>query len=203
MSVLTKAQIVAAMSGEPPGRQMFITPLLNPDQIREASVDLRLGHEFIVFNRSLIDHIDPAASAEITKNIHRYQQRVRVRRREAFVLHPRQFVLGATLEYVVVPPSLQASVSGRSTWGRTGLVIATATTISPGYKGCITLELANEGLVPVVLRPGERIVQVTFAETKGEAEYEGRYGYSTGPSFPKFKDAPDAHFWYGEQERSG
>ncbi|MGB2986954.1 MAG: dCTP deaminase [Phycisphaerae bacterium] len=199
MSVLTETHIKKAMSDSDPERRIVITPLLDPKQIGDASVDLRLGHEFIVFNRSLIPSIDPAEERQIRANIHKYQQRVRIARREKFLLHPQQFVLGATLEYIVVPSNLQAQVSGRSTWGRTGLIIATATSIAAGFKGCVTLELVNDGVVPLVLRPGERIAQIAFQTTQGTTKYKGRYRCSTGPSFPEFIPDPDATFWQGEE----
>ena len=55
-----------------------------------------------------------------------------------------------------------AYVIGRSSWGRLGLVIATATMIQPGFHGTITLELTNVGNVPLVLLPGTRIAQLVF-----------------------------------------
>lgn len=174
----------------------MITPLLDPAQIGDASVDLRLGFEFIVFNLPSIGGIDPSKKEQIEKEIHRYQRRVRVNRGDRFVLHPKQFVLGATLEYLVLPLDLHGEVGGRSTWGRTGLVIATATTVAPGYHGCVTLELANEGMLPLTLRPGDRIAQLVLHEAKPPAsEYSGRYNYQTGPKFPDFKPADDAEFW--------
>ena len=166
--------------------QLLITPLLRMDQIGDASVDLRLGREFIVFNRSSIGKFDPWDREDLKKNIHKYQERVRVAKGGTFILHPQQFVLGATLEYLILPTTLHAQVSGRSTWGRTGLIIATATFVHPGFKGCITLELVNEGTVPLVLRPLERIAQIMFQKTEGKCEYQGRYICPTGPEFPSF-----------------
>lgn len=68
-----------------------------------------------------------------------------------FVLHPRQFVLGETIEWVHLPVDLSAYVLGHSSWGRDGLVIATATGVHPGYSGIITLELSNIGEISLSL----------------------------------------------------
>ena len=38
-----------------------------------------------------------------------------------------------------------AYVLGRSSWGRVGLIVATAVMVQPGYTGTLTLELVNEG----------------------------------------------------------
>jgi dCTP deaminase len=79
---------------------------------------------------------------------------------DGFVLHPRHFVLGATLEYIRMPLDCAAYVVGRSTWGRRGLVIATAVGIHPGYAGNLVLELTNLGEIPLRLYPGCTIAQM-------------------------------------------
>ena len=118
-------------------------------------------------------------------NVHKYQEKVRISSEDRFVLHPHQLVLGATREYISLPDNLAASIVGRSTWGRTGLIIATATQISPGFKGCITLELVNEGEVPLVLYAGLSIAQLVLYRMEGNSEPDkSRYQYQTGPEFP-------------------
>jgi dCTP deaminase len=51
---------------------------------------------------------------------------------------------------------------GRSSWGRLGLIIATATLVEPGFRGTITLELTNVATVPIVLYVGMRIAQIVL-----------------------------------------
>ena len=78
-------------------------------------------------------------------------------------------------------------IIGRSSWGRIGLIIATAIFINPGYAGVITLELTNVGDVPLILYPGLRIAQITFHKCdykfEGEDIQKSKYFGSTGPSF--------------------
>ena len=78
------------------------------------------------------------------------------------VLHPGELVLAATLEYVVLPDDLVAQVVTRSSYGRLGLVTATAVQVQPHFHGCLTLELLNLGMVPLALTPGERVAQLLF-----------------------------------------
>lgn len=201
MSTLTEKGINERIREKNEDKQLVITPLLDPGQIGGASVDLRLGFEFIVFNLPSIGCIDPSKNEEIEKEIHKYQKRVRVNRGKSFVLHPKQFVLGSTLEYIVLPVDLHGEVGGRSTWGRTGLVIATATTVAPGFHGCITLELANEGMLPLILRPGDIVAQLVLHTAIPPASpYAGSYKYQTGPMFPHFKNREDAQFWQESNE---
>src|SRR5436309_13869423 len=77
-----------------------------------------------------------------------------------YVLHPGGFVLGATLEWIRLPKNLGAYVIGKSSWGRRGLIIATATGVHPGFTGCLTLELTNVGEIPIKIQPGMTICQL-------------------------------------------
>jgi dCTP deaminase len=77
-----------------------------------------------------------------------------------FILHPRSFVLAATLEWLRVPRHYAGVLTGKSSWGRRGLVIETAPGVHPGFTGCLTLELANVGEIPIALMPGTKICQL-------------------------------------------
>lgn len=183
MAVLTHDVILAELQKGRKGAGLAITPL-KPEQIGPASVDVHLGHEFIVFRQASIASLD-IKEDRIGRNPHLYQEKVRKRTDDKFVLHPHQLVLGATREYVSLPEDIAADIVGRSTWGRTGLIIATATKIDPGFKGCITLEIVNEGVIPIVLYPGLKIAQLVLFRTEGKASYRGSYEYPTGPELPK------------------
>jgi len=180
-----------------PAKRLTVTPLLDPKQIGDATIDVRLGNEFIVIRHTNLASVDPAERREIRKNIGRYQERVYAAYGDKFILHPRQFVLGSTLEYIGVPLDLAAQVMGRSSWGRLGLIIATAIAVAPGFKGAITFELINYGQAPLVLYPGLVIAQIAFETTTSEVEYRGRYSYPTGPEFSKIHEDEDIDRWIG------
>lgn len=139
-----------------------VTPIIDADtQIGKASIDLRLGPDIIVTRRETgVALFDPADVDNIRERIDRYQTYVRRPFGTAFYLHPGQLALARTLEYVTLPNTLSAEAMGRSSWGRLGLIIATATMIEPGFSGTITLELVNLGNVPVVLYVGMRVAQL-------------------------------------------
>ena len=73
---------------------------------------------------------------------------------------PRSFVLGVTLEWIRLPKDLAGYVTAKSSWGRRGLIIATATGVHPGFTGCLTLELSNVGEIPIAIKPGMTICQL-------------------------------------------
>lgn len=89
-----------------------------------------------------------------------------------FILHPHNFVLAVTLEWIRMPTHLSAHITGRSSWGRHGLIIETASGVHPGFTGCLTLEMANIGDVPIKIRPGTRICQLFFHDTTPHLEVE-------------------------------
>lgn len=154
-----------------PEQGLAITPILDPQQVDGASVDLRLGPDLVVTKRETgALAFDPAQIDEWDEGLHGYQTYVRRPLGSAFYLHPGDFAIARSLEYITLPSDIAGQAGGRSSWGRLGLMIATATLIQPGFRGTITLELSNVGTVPVVLYVGVRIAQITLQETTGAPE---------------------------------
>ena len=139
-NVLSKKEILDRIYNKNSEQRLTITPLIDKKQINEGSVDVRLGTEFIVSKRTNYSLIDPL-SDDIDTLINRYQDRLYVKPGSSLILHPNQFILGCTFEYVKFPKDIIGYVLGRSSWGRIGLVIATATFVNPGFAGVITLDM--------------------------------------------------------------
>ena len=106
------------------------------------------------------------------------------------ILHPGELVLGLTLEYFSIPKNLMGYVIGKFSCGRAGLIITKATKVDPGFKGCITLEIINEGTAPIVVYPGLPIAQLVLhtIDNAVDNEYTGNYKFSVGPVFPNFTE---------------
>lgn len=97
-----------------------VEPLDDPDlQIQPASIDLRLGREFLEFQRSNIPCIHPNKQEETSE----YTREKVVEPGDEYVLHPGDFVLGTTYETVEIPSDLVANVEGRSSLGRLAIVV--------------------------------------------------------------------------------
>jgi len=189
MSVLTRTEIWQALADGQTGKGLVISPLVGGSkQIGPSSVDLHVAHEFIIFSRAKVEAFDVVEWSREKKNVYMYQAKERISRGQKFVLHPHQLVLGASIEYISLPCNISGDIKGRSTWGRTGLIIATATKVDPGFQGCVTLELVNAGEVPLVLYPGLCVAQIVLMWTKKPGHYGGRYRYPTGPGFPELAD---------------
>jgi dCTP deaminase len=174
---------------------LVVDPLDDIDmQVQPASVDLRLGEEFLEFQRANIPCIHPNREDEISD----YVEETVVPEGEEFVLHPGDFVLGTTKERVAIPDDLVAHVEGRSSLGRLAIVVhATAGLADPGYEGQITLELSNLGTAPVALTPGMRISQLTFTELSSPAarpygaERGSKYQGQSGPQASRIGSDPE------------
>lgn len=135
--------------------------LTEMERVGAASVDLRLGRWFRTLRQSrtnlMLLHKD-SMGIDAPEPIFTKEHFVRFGDR--FVLHPGNFVLGITLEWLRLAPDVGGYVTGKSSLGRRGLVIETAAGIQPGFSGCLALEISNVGEVPIALVPGMKVCQV-------------------------------------------
>jgi dCTP deaminase len=154
VSVLSDRDIAAAIET---GR-VKISPYDAAD-LQPSSVDLHLDRAFRVFRSNRYAFIDVrAAQPDLTELIS-------VADDEPFILHPGEFVLGQTIEWVELPGDLVARLEGKSSLGRLGLLIhSTAGYVDPGWKGTLTLELSNVANLPIALYSGMKIGQISFFE---------------------------------------
>src|ERR1044072_4460791 len=113
--ILNEEQILERLIDPDPERRIIITPLLKPEeQFGPTSLDLRLGTDFQAMRRTNLTHMhlmkDPEA---LSGALHRHMQHVKVNPTDPFVLHPGEFALAYTLEYVKIPLDLAARLEGR------------------------------------------------------------------------------------------
>jgi len=184
--ILSAAKIRDRMN-DPYPRKLVVSPVLDATQqlqSGEGSMDLRLGQEFMLPDPAVLGCLDALDEAQAERELTGYLRAVHVSLGGTFVLHPRQFALAATLEYLRLPTDISAHVMGRSRWARVGLIIAMATYVHPGYAGCLTLELQNLGEAPIQLSPGFPIAQLLFEEVKPpHTQQPGQLACATGPEF--------------------
>ncbi len=159
--------------------EIVIDPL-DEDYLEEAlgpaSLDLRLGNEFVVFKTLHKPCIDP------TKDAGENTERIVIDEDEEFVINPGELVLGVTYEWIEInSPEITGVLHGRSSLGRLGIQAhVEAGYVDPGWRGRLTLELVNFNPMPVKLRPGMRIVQIVFHRLSSAAErvypeFSGKY----------------------------
>lgn len=197
-SLLNERQILRRLHPQADDR-IVITPILNiKDQIQPTAVDLRLGTEFGLIRSSRLECLNVLQSKEDAKlEVSQYFERIHISPEEKFVLHPGEFALGCTLEYITLPPDIAGRLEGKSTWGRMGLQIhSTAGFVDPGFEGALTFELQNVGRVPIPLYPGMRVAQICFYQCEASAipysqKSDAHYLGNPGLMFSQFFKLPD------------
>ena len=163
MSALSTGAILSRMNDRDTSKRLVISPLLDKDtqaKAGQAAIDLRLGFDFCLMAASSIGSINEfSPDAKSFTDLYRREY---VPFGTKIAIHPHQLMLAQSLEYLRLPSDLMAYVVGRSTWGRLGLIVATAVGIHPGFSGNLTLELRNLGETPLILYPGQTICQLFF-----------------------------------------
>ncbi|WP_306508384.1 dCTP deaminase [Corynebacterium sp.] len=191
--LLSDRDIRAAIATEGP-EALGIEPY-DAEMVQPSSVDVRLDKFFRVFNNSRYTHIDPKQEMpDLTSEVE-----VEVAEGDAFVLHPGEFVLGATLEKFTLPANLAGRLEGKSSLGRLGLLThSTAGFIDPGFSGHITLELSNTANLPITLWPNMKVGQLAIFQMSSPAEapygsgalgskYQGQRGPTPSKSYLNFR----------------
>lgn len=159
--------------------ELGISPL-NEESIQPASIDCRLGTDFLVVEDRQMQTID--LNSEI---IYRKIEG------PVITIPPHSFLLATTMEFIRLPNDLTAFVEGRSSIGRIGLFIQNAGWVDPGFEGQITLELFNANSLPIRLEAGRRICQLVFCsmDQAADAPYKGKYqGQKNTTGSQVFKD---------------
>lgn len=142
-------------------------------RLQPATYDIRLGNTFIVNDPHTTTAIDPV------KKIFPKTQTIEVKDGGKFVLHPGVSILGYSKERFGSDEFL-IEVNGKSSLARIGLIVHnSASIVNPGHYLNIALELCNLNNVPIILRPGMEIAQLTFStlssQTKRNYKETGRY----------------------------
>ena len=146
-------------------KELLINPL-DGDCIQPASVDLKLGRQFVIIKHWGAGILDFNS-----------QPNYQLVEADEFLVPSHSFVLATTIEVLRLPHNLTAFVEGRSSVGRMGLFIQNAGWVDPGFEGQLTLELYNANNLPIRLCAGRRICQIVFCkmDQKTENPYKGKY----------------------------
>jgi dCTP deaminase len=178
---------------------IFVSPLLSPsEQLGPSSLDIHLGSEWAFVRRIYRTHIDlTLEKSEVKKQTEEYIERQQMLPKSKLVLHPGEFALGNTLEFLRLPLDVSARLEGRSSFARLGLQVhATAGFVDPGFEGTLTFELINAGRLPIVLQPGIRLAQLRFYKMSAVQvgyldKVKSKYGRSLGVQGSRLADDMD------------
>lgn len=202
MSTLTGREIFHAISrGE-----ILIEPM-NPKLVNAHSVDLHLGPVLKRYSPSVPDGgMYPRYSHDSSQNRRHPRQLdpwkgatlgfidskfppdlvevplepipTRPKEEPGWFLEPGVLYLGATLEYTETR-GYRPVLDGRSSTGRLGAFMhVTAGYGDNGFKGYWTLEIAV--IEPLILYPGQRLLQISYETLEGEQSFYGETENSSG-----------------------
>ncbi|HUA94854.1 MAG TPA: dCTP deaminase [Acidimicrobiales bacterium] len=172
-------------------KRIIIDPL-DEGCIQPSSVDLHVDRYFRLFRNHSMRAID------VRLDLEELTELVEIAEGEALMLHPGEFILGSTLERVVLPDDLVARLEGKSSLGRLGLLIhSTAGFVDAGWDGYLTLELSNVANLPITVYPGMKIGQISFLRMTTPADnpygsaglgskYQGQRGPTPSRYFENF-----------------
>jgi len=149
------------------------------EHINAASIDVRLGREFLFESNARPGTVDLSTKAEPAF------ERVTAGVGEPVYVQPGEFFLGHLVEQLALPDDVSCLFLLRSSCARAGLEHSQAGFGDAGFHGQLTLALKN--ILQhhrLALRPGMRIGQIVFLRhaDAGERSYrlKGRYGGQTG-----------------------
>lgn len=160
-----------------------------PNRLQPTSYDLRLANVFIFSEDTQTPFIDP------TKRIFAKTREIELPDGAEFVLHPGVSILARSKERFGSNKYL-IQLGGKSSLARIGLSIHnTAGIINPGHFLHITLEITNQNNIPIILRPGMEIAQITFSTISSPPsrmyQHTGRFAKDNWQHFaPKRTAAP-------------
>lgn len=161
------------------------------DCLQPSTVDLHLGPQMRVFDNWQTGVVDVKEKLDTSRL-------VKIPK-EGFIIHPGEFLLGATVEKITLPVDISAKLEGRSSLGRLGLVIhATAGYVDPGFSGWLTFELSNLSRLPIRVYSGIKIAQICFFQMSSPvlhpygnkklgSKYQGQKGPTASKAWMDFK----------------
>lgn len=130
--------------------RIMIWGQIRESQVQPASVDVRLGGDFIEALSG--EEFHAGGTGLLTVD-----------------LAPGECILATLVESITVPPNMLARIEGKSSWARRFLTVHSAGFIDPGFNGDLTLELKNDGPRVIKLTPGDPIAQISFAYLSASA----------------------------------
>ncbi len=162
----------------------------NSDCLQPASYDLHLGPKFRTFAYSHTQEVvEPGKDQSGLYEEFEPEDGI-------FILHPGEFALGMTTEWMEFPDDLVGHLDGKSSLGRLGLLVhVTAGNMDPGFQGFCTLEFLNVIRLPIKLTVGMRIGHMSWTTTTtpverpyGSAELGSHYQGQQGPEASRYHE---------------
>jgi dCTP deaminase len=184
VGVLSDREIVALCRGDAP----MISPFIDRQEGKPSyglgsfGYDLRLGKRFLVPLGGINATLDPVDFPES-----HFRE---IEMTEILTIAPNSQILAESVERFQMPDDVCGVCWGKSSYARCGLLV-NVTPLEPGWRGILTIELANLSPLPIRLHVGQGIAQVVFfrgtrpRRTYAEKEAGGTYQDQRGVTLPQ------------------
>ncbi len=173
--ILLTSEIIKRLNKDELNERIIIAPYLHEEQIGRDSIDIRLSGDLYVPSKIKASYLNLLEPEKFSKKSEKIRKHIKLDYGESFTIHPGEFIIADSFEYICLPNNITANLQGRSSWGRLGLVVhATAGIVHPSFQGILTFELSNLGPIPIKLYPLMRIAQLVFYYGTGECSDELR-----------------------------
>lgn len=184
VGILSDREIAALARADPPMIEPFVARQEGKPSYGLGSFgyDIRLGSRFLVPPETPNVVLDPA-------NFPRESFR-EVESESMFDLAPHSLVLAESVEWFNMPADVLGTCYGKSSHARCGLLV-NMTPLEPGWRGKLTIALANLSPLPIRLHVGQGIAQIVFfrgerpGRTYEEKESGGAYQDQAGLTLPR------------------
>lgn len=198
--ILTHADIFnRVVNHQKDSRELDIKPW-DRERLQPISYELALSARFLIFDPT-VEVIDPHNLGDYTREINIDDNEQPYYDQGYLVLHPGEFVLGASVEAITIPADLVGVLNGKSSLGRLGLQIhATAGLFDPGFRGTATLEMSNISRLPIRLWPGMIVAQMVFWKTIQPVPFDCLYGSKNMHSHYQNQSGPTASRYSGSHK---
>lgn len=170
MAVLAKQEIIDHIKSG----KIKVDPF-DESKVGPASIDFHLGKTFRIFEKMNGNFV-------VGEKVDYKKATKKIEVEDSITLLPGESVHGITVESLTLPSNLCGWIQGRSTLARVGLLVhITANFIHPGTEGQQVLEMTNAGPMALEIKTGIPICQIIFEETRGEANYTGKFFQQHSP----------------------
>lgn len=156
MSVLSGETIRALIKNE----KLKFSPPLDEFQIRDASVDLRMGTTILIpkfysfgLENQVLDPLEPSMNFEVNE----------LEKGDSFLIPPGLCLILTTMEEVTLPDNVIGTLMPRTSVNRMFLTIDLTGPVDPNYSGRLFVPTINKNPVMAIkIIPGLRIFQIIF-----------------------------------------
>ncbi len=126
--------------------------------LEKVVYNIRIGERILVLDKRLLEVID------LDKDFTRYAEEYKIRN-APFIIHPGETVFVESWEEIQLPDNIMGILHPKAKLPLIGISIQTGGgKIDPGFKGKLLIGISNIGGIPIRIKRGMAVAQISFHE---------------------------------------